>query len=83
MQDPVFKVGQVVRCVNPFPFTMSKGKEYTILYFELGGPIEYAKNGFIFPNYVKVENDVGTVQTCHATRFEEIADDSDHDKTDH
>lgn len=71
MNDPVFKVGQVVRCINPYPFTMSKGREYTVTYFENGGSLE-GKNGFIFPNYVGVINDQGTQQICHATRFEEI-----------
>lgn len=68
-KNPVFEVGEQVRCKGNYGYAFTIGKVYTILTYE--PCVQYA-HGFIWPAYVRVLDDNGKQAACHAERFERI-----------
>lgn len=61
--------GDTVRCVSARGYVLTTGKEYKVLEVV---PQTYMENGFTFPYYVAVRDDLGRLVLCHHHRFQPV-----------
>ena len=66
LKDPVFKKDDVVICIAPRGYDITKDKEYAVLDYE---PKIAFNIGFTWPAYVIFLNDYGKECKAHASRF--------------
>ena len=64
-----FSVGQKVVAVASAQWRITGGKHYTVVHME---PEHVAENGFRFPEYVTVTDDLGDKTQFHTYRFRAI-----------
>lgn len=73
MKAGVFKEGEKVICKNTINYSLTEGKEYTVIAYDPPTVIAYdpptGTPHFTFPAYVTVEDDEGKKTTAHAHRF--------------
>lgn len=69
LNDPVFKPGDIVKCLNPGGYYMLReGELYEVAKYEPKAPTPT----FTWPAYVHVKDNLGKMCICHAHRFQHI-----------
>jgi hypothetical protein len=68
--EPTFVPGQKVRAVASVGWSLTEGKEYTVV--EVTPPCYHPHARFTFPVYVTVLNDQGKPRQWHTHRFQPV-----------